>query len=89
MADDKGRITLGTKGPHDDFFCHKYHVWYRVEDCVYRTKYKTFNGCVNCFQGRLNVRSVERGIQPPVCLTSDPIPSVPEAPRVVTNRPTN
>ena len=58
-------IPDGTRGPDDDFFCHKYQVWYRVEDCVYRGTNKTFTGCVNCFQGRLNIRSLEKGLKPP------------------------
>ena len=58
-------ISDGTKGPYDDFFCHKYRVWYRVDDCVFRGRNQTYPGCVNCFQGYLNIRSVERGIQPP------------------------
>ena len=55
----------GTRGPFDDFFCIKYQVWYRLEDCVYRGVNKTFSGCVNCFQGHLNIRSRETGARPP------------------------
>ena len=62
------QIPDGTRGPEDDFFCHKYQVWYRIEDCVYRGRNKTFAGCVNCFQGFLNIRSLERGIKPPAFL---------------------
>lgn len=72
-------IVRGTRGPLDDFFCHKYQVWYRVEDCVYRGKNKTFHGCVNCFQGHLNIRSVDRGIRPPAYLGSEPPSSLPAA----------
>ncbi len=66
------KITMGTRGPHDDFYCHKFEVWYRVDDCVFRGTHKTFPGCVDCFQGRLNMRSVEKGIRPPAFLGPDP-----------------
>lgn len=58
-------VQDGTRGPDDDFFCHKYQVWYRVEDCVYRGRNRTYAGCVDCFQGYVNIRSVEQGIRPP------------------------
>lgn len=61
----EGSLPDGTRGPEDDFFCHKYQVWYRIKDCVYRGKNRTFSGCVNCFQGYLNIRSLDRGIKPP------------------------
>lgn len=68
MPTNAERIPDGTKGPHDDFYCHKYQVWYRVDDCVFRGRNATYPGCVNCFQGHLNIRSVERGAQPPAFL---------------------
>ncbi|MFQ5701292.1 MAG: hypothetical protein ACE5HU_05555 [Acidobacteriota bacterium] len=64
----------GTRGPDDDFYCHKYSVWYRVEDCVFRGVHKTYSGCVNCFQGYLNRRCVKRGTPPPVWLGADSPP---------------
>ncbi|HET9480794.1 MAG TPA: hypothetical protein VFP98_03485 [Candidatus Polarisedimenticolia bacterium] len=72
MDSQGAQAPRGLKGPHDDFFCHKYQVWYRVEDCVYRGRNRTFAGCVNCFQGRLNMRSVEKGLRPPVFLGDEP-----------------
>ena len=66
------KITMGTRGPNDDFYCHKFEVWYRVDDCVFRGTHKTFAGCVDCFQGRLNMRSLEKGIRPPAFLSPDP-----------------
>jgi hypothetical protein len=60
--------AVGTKGPHDDFFCHKYGVWYQVDDCVYRTTHATYSGCVNCFQGTLNARCASKGVAPPTFL---------------------
>ena len=77
----QGAPTGGGRGPSDDFFCHKYSVWYRVEDCVYRGTNKTYAGCIDCFQGRLNMRSVEKGVQPPAFLV--PAPPVRQEP----NRP--
>jgi len=65
-------VPQGTRGPDDDFFCHKYQVWYQVDDCVYRGQNQTFPGCANCFQGHLNIRSVEKGIRPPAFLGGDP-----------------
>jgi len=65
-------IAQGTRGPEDDFFCHKYEVWYRTQDCVYRGRNKTYAGCVNCFQGYLNIRSLQQGIRPPAFLGDNP-----------------
>jgi len=65
MQESHATRAEGTKGPHDDFFCHKYRVWYRLDDCVYRGLNKTFQGCVSCFQGHINIRTHqkrERGI---------------------------
>ncbi len=76
MQAPDAKIEHGTKGPFDDFFCHKYQVWYRVEDCVYRSINRTFHGCVNCFQGHLNRRSCEKGIQPPEMLTAGPVAAI-------------
>jgi hypothetical protein len=56
---DRPHPPEATRGPHDDFFCHKYQVWYRLEDCVYRGVNRTYAGCVGCFQGHVNIRSWE------------------------------
>ena len=66
-----GGVPLGTKGPLDDFFCSKYQVWYPVEACVYRGRNRTFPGCVDCIQGWVNIRSVARGLRPPMIFGSD------------------
>jgi hypothetical protein len=65
-------IPQGTRTEGDDFYCHKYRIWYKVEDCVYRGRNRTFSGCVDCLQGYLNIRSVERGLRPPAFLGSNP-----------------
>ena len=44
------------RAPEDDFFCQKYQVWYPMRDCNLRLLQRTFEGCVNCFQGRVNLR---------------------------------
>ncbi len=40
----------------DDFFCLRYQVWYPSRDCAIRTKYKTSGGCLDCDQGRFNLK---------------------------------
>ena len=65
-------IPEGTRGPEDDFFCHKYQVWYKAADCVYRQRNETFPGCADCFQGHINSRSMDRGIAPPRFLGANP-----------------
>ena len=64
QAADGAPSAEGARGPRDDFFCIKYQVWYRLDDCVYRGVHKTFPGCVSCFQGHLNIRSRETGSRP-------------------------
>ena len=44
------------RSPDDDFFCEKYKVWYPMQDCNYRVLHRTFEGCNDCFQGRVNLR---------------------------------
>jgi hypothetical protein len=61
---ERAQPPEATRGPHDDFFCHKYQVWYRLEDCVYRGVNRTYAGCVGCFQGHVNIRSWERAGRP-------------------------
>ena len=45
--------------PGDDFFCLRYEVWYPSMDCAIRTKYRTCNGCLDCDQGRFNLKRHE------------------------------
>lgn len=59
-------MSAETRGPRDDFYCWKYRVWYPSEDCVYRHANRTYHGCTGCFQGRLNLRHLERGLSPPI-----------------------
>jgi hypothetical protein len=40
----------------DDFFCIRYQVWYRSYDCAIRTKFRTSAGCLDCEQGRFNLK---------------------------------
>jgi len=62
---DAAIVPEGTRGPDDDFFCHKYQVWYKAADCVYRQRHETFPGCIDCFQGHINSRSLDQGFAPP------------------------
>ena len=44
------------EGAEDDFFCLRYGVWYPSLDCAYRTKFQTAPGCLDCDQGRFNLK---------------------------------
>lgn len=50
-------LSCSHRAPDDDFFCEKYGVWYPLADCNYRVLKRTYEGCVRCFQGRVNLRS--------------------------------
>ena len=51
-------IQCGHRCADDDFFCAKYQVWYPLADCNIRVLHRTYQGCVDCFQGRVNLRQV-------------------------------
>ena len=40
----------------DDFFCLRFQVWYPSFDCAVRTKFRTCEGCLDCEQGRFNLK---------------------------------
>ena len=44
-----------------DFYCWRFKIWYNSLDCAYRTRHHSFEGCANCNQGDLNLRS--RGLE--------------------------
>ncbi len=44
------------RGADDDFFCLRFGVWYPSVDCAYRTLHRTCPGCLNCEQGRFNLK---------------------------------
>ncbi len=46
----------------DDFFCLRYGVWYNSRDCAIRTKFRTCEGCLNCEQGRFNLKRHETSL---------------------------
>lgn len=50
------RAAEGTREPGDDFFCHRYSVWYASFDCAIRTRFHTSAGCLRCDQGRFNLK---------------------------------
>ncbi len=39
-----------------DFFCLRFQVWYPSIDCAVRTRFRTYDGCRNCDQGRFNLK---------------------------------
>ena len=46
--------------PDADFYCWRFKLWYNSVDCAYRTKHHTFEGCSQCSQGDLNLRTHHR-----------------------------
>ena len=46
----------GPRDPDDDFVCLRYKVSYPSIDCAFRTLYKTCPGCLDCEQGRFNLK---------------------------------
>lgn len=50
------RMRCSYRGASDDFFCIRYQVWYPSADCAVRTKFKTSAGCLDCEQGRFNLK---------------------------------
>jgi hypothetical protein len=58
------------RGPEDDFYCHRFEVWYSSLDCAIRTQYSTCASCANCDQGRFNAKrhgSTLRQARIPIC----------------------
>jgi hypothetical protein len=53
---DVGASRRTQRDPEDDFFCLRYQVWYPSYDCAFRTKFKTSPGCLDCEQGRFNLK---------------------------------
>ena len=50
------RMRCMHRGPADDFFCLRYQNWDPSPECAIRTKFKTSPGCVDCDQGRFNLK---------------------------------
>ena len=48
--------SASNRDADDDFFCLRYQVWYPSIDCAFRTLYKTCPGCLDCEQGRFNLK---------------------------------
>jgi hypothetical protein len=44
------------RSPGDDFYCLRYGVWYGSLDCAIRSRYQTCAGCLDCEQGRFNLK---------------------------------
>jgi len=51
------------RGPGDDFFCLRYGVWYASFECAVRTRFRTCHGCLECDQGRFNLRRHEQHLE--------------------------
>jgi hypothetical protein len=49
-------MSCSHRSPGDDFFCLRYQVWYASFDCAIRSRFRTFEGCLNCEQGRFNLK---------------------------------
>jgi len=64
-------MRQAAKGPRDDFYCWQFEVWYPSEDCAYRHSNQTFPTCAGCFQGRMNVRYISKGLKVPVVMTPE------------------
>ena len=75
-------LRCGHRSPDDDFFCEKYQVWYPMQDCNYRVLHRTFEGCNDCFQGRVNLRPRRAAAQAVPAGSPNVLffPSTPEAP---------
>ena len=56
MSREPEAMSRSHRAPEDEFFCEKYAVWYPMRDCNFRVLHRTFEGCVSCFQGRVNLR---------------------------------
>jgi hypothetical protein len=56
MIAETPAMQCGHRCADDDFFCAKYQVWYPLTDCNTRVLHRTYQGCVDCFQGRVNLR---------------------------------
>ena len=56
-------VRQAGRTPGDDFFCLRYQVWYASLDCAVRTRYETSPGCLQCDQGRFNLRRHRQGLR--------------------------
>ena len=53
VSREAGRVQ---RDAGDDFFCLRFQVWYPSFDCAIRTRFETCDGCLNCEQGRFNLK---------------------------------
>jgi hypothetical protein len=54
--DPDHEIRTSPRDSGDDFFCLRYRVWYPSHDCAFRTHHRTSAGCLDCDQGRFNLK---------------------------------
>ncbi len=58
-----GRARAARREPGDDFFCVRYQIWYPSFDCAIRTQHRTAPGCLDCEQGRFNLKRHQNAVQ--------------------------
>lgn len=63
-TDHERSIAALPRHPGDDFFCLRYRVWYSSMDCAFRTRFETAPGCLQCEQGRFNLKRHQRAVHP-------------------------
>ena len=51
-----GAARASHRDADDDFRCLRFKVSYPSIDCAFRTLYKTCPGCLDCEQGRFNLK---------------------------------
>ena len=59
------RMRCDYRHPEDDFFCNRFQVWYPSLDCAFRTRFRTSDGCLDCEQGRFNLKRHSRELDHP------------------------
>lgn len=55
-ASSENEPPRSPRDSEDDFYCLRYQVWYPSHDCAFRTHYQTSAGCLDCQQGRFNLK---------------------------------
>jgi len=46
----------GSRDVEDNFYCLRFRVWYPSFDCAIRTRFRTCPSCLDCEQGRFNLK---------------------------------
>ncbi len=56
LSDGSEAGRQSPRDTEDDFYCLRYQVWYPSHDCAFRTYFRTSPGCLDCQQGRFNLK---------------------------------